>query len=170
LIFVSIGTSEPFDRLLTALGDVARREPVLVQRGRSSIELPGAEIVDFMSFDTFIDSVRRARVVVTHAGVGSVLAVVSTGKRPVVVPRMRAFGEAVDDHQLPFARRLHDKGLVVLVEDLSQLKDAIDAIPTGGEPATLVPRQSSGALVEDLRKFLDEEIGRPTAAPLAGAL
>ena len=54
-------------------------------------------------FDELVEHVRRARVVVSHAGVGSVLTALANGKRPVVVPRLHRFGEAVDDHQLPFA-------------------------------------------------------------------
>jgi UDP-N-acetylglucosamine transferase subunit ALG13 len=160
MIFVTIGTSETFDRLLKAVDGSVNGEPMLVQRGVSLIAPEGASVVDFMNFEDFIDALRRARVIVMHAGVGSVLAAISVGKRPVVVPRLRRFGEAVDDHQLPFARRLHDAGLVLLVEDLSQLKDAIapmhdlDGKPKGSP--------NGGSLAADLRAFLHEEIGPPT--------
>ena len=49
---------------------------------------------------TSAELVREARIVVTHAGVGSILLALTNGKRPFVVPRLRAFGETVDDHQL----------------------------------------------------------------------
>ena len=72
-----------------------------------------------------VESVTRARVVVTHAGVGSVLVALGAGKRPVVVPRRGRFGEAVDDHQVDFARRFEQAGLVTLVEDADGLEDAL---------------------------------------------
>ena len=50
--------------------------------------------------------IRDARVVVTHAGVGSAMVSLANGKRPVVVPRRKSFAEAVDDHQLQLGRRL----------------------------------------------------------------
>jgi exopolysaccharide biosynthesis glucuronosyltransferase PssE len=165
MIFVTIGSSEPFDRLLRALEGSVNGEALLVQRGSSQIAPRHASVVDFMTFDDFIDAVRRARVTVTHAGVGSVLAVISLGKRPVVVPRLRRFGEAVDDHQLPFARRLHEAGLVVLVEDLSQLKEAIAPRPEMNErPERLA---NADPLAADLRSYLRDEIGPPSRTTAA---
>jgi UDP-N-acetylglucosamine transferase subunit ALG13 len=69
--------------------------------------------------------IREARVVVTHAGIGSVAAALDHGRRPVVVPRLRRFGEAVDDHQVFFARRLQAAGLVTVVEDLERLPEVL---------------------------------------------
>jgi UDP-N-acetylglucosamine transferase subunit ALG13 len=43
----------------------------------------------------------------------------------VVAARLVSYREAVDDHQLPVARRLEEAGLVTLVEDLSQLDEAV---------------------------------------------
>ena len=65
--------------------------------------------------------------VVCHAGVGSIMLARRCGKRPIVVPRRLHLGEAVDDHQLPIARRLHANGVVTLVEDVDRLPEAIDA-------------------------------------------
>jgi UDP-N-acetylglucosamine transferase subunit ALG13 len=161
MIFVTIGTSEPFDRLLSAVEGSVNGEPMLVQRGVSQIAPSGASVVDFMGFDEFMEAVRQARVVVTHAGVGTVLVAISAGKRPVVVPRLRRFREAVDDHQLPFARRLHEAGLVVLVEDLSRLKDALAPLPASD--GTLDRSPTACSLVADLRSFLHGEIGAPSA-------
>ena len=160
MIFVTVGTSEPFDRLLHAFEGAVSNEPVLVQRGASYACPQGATAVDFLPFDDFIGHLRRARVVVMHAGAGSVLAAISVGKRPIVVPRLRCFGEAVDDHQLAFARRMHETGRVVHVDDLSRLSEAI------ASPASVVSelpgseRQSpaAGALARDIRAFLRAEI------------
>ena len=49
------------------------------------------------------------------------------GRRPIVVPRLHRHGEAVDDHQVHFARRLEAAGLATVVEDLDQLPRLIGA-------------------------------------------
>ena len=112
-------------------------EELVVQHGHSSaVERSGAELVDFLSFERMGELVRRARAVVTHAGVGSVLVSLANGKRPVVVPRLKVFGEAVDDHQLQLGRRFAAAGLVTLVEDPSGLAAALEARPgAGADPA-----------------------------------
>ena len=44
----------------------------------------------------------------------------------MVVPRLRRFGEAVDDHQLLLGRRLHEAELVDLVEDPADLPAVVE--------------------------------------------
>lgn len=157
MILVTIGTSEPFDRLLRALGSMGLEEELVVQHGVSSLRVPRARCIDFVPFEELVSLIRSARVVVMHAGAGSVIAALATGKRPVVVPRRRAFGEAVDDHQVPFARRLHDAGLVVLVED----PDDLGAALANGISVTPVEEAVTSELTEDLRAYLADVVGRP---------
>lgn len=159
MIFVTVGTNEaPFLRLLTALaqlGDLGQE--LVVQTAGAGVELPNARCVEFLPYDEIVSSMREATIVVTHAGVGSVLTALSVGKRPVVVPRLRRFGEAVDDHQVEFARQLGSTGLVRVVEDLAELRDALE--PTEAvEPITLGPSPALvAALRADLATVLDSE-------------
>ena len=51
----------------------------------------------------------------------------ANGKCPVVVPRLKSFGEAVDDHQLQLGRRFAAAGLVTLVEAPDGLAAALAA-------------------------------------------
>jgi exopolysaccharide biosynthesis glucuronosyltransferase PssE len=154
VIFVSMGTSDPFDRLLHAADRLPRSEELVVQCGKSNFRPADATCLDFLSFERVLELMREARVVVTHAGVGSIMAARAVGKRPVVVPRLRRFGEAVDDHQVMLGRRLQEAGLVTLVEDAAELRAAV-AEEQGFEPAA-----SGGALVKELRGYLAAAVAR----------
>ncbi len=126
MIVVVVGsTSIPFDRLLRGVDTLGGDEPILVQRGPSTVEPAVGACVDFMPFEELVENIRKARVVITHAGVGTILVSLMSGKRPLVVPRLHRFAEAVDDHQLELGRRLAQEGLVTLVEDASQLGAAV---------------------------------------------
>lgn len=161
MIFVTVGTNEaPFDRLLRAVAGLPPAEELLVQHGSSSIRPLHATCVDFLPFDAVVESVRRARAVVTHAGVGSVLVALGTGKRPIVVPRLRRFGEAVDDHQLDFARRFEQAGLVTLVEEPDGLEDALSQVAVQALPGPIGPTSLAG----DLRRYVEEMLRRPVTA------
>jgi UDP-N-acetylglucosamine transferase subunit ALG13 len=161
MIFVTVGTNEaPFDRLLAALAELGPGPDLLVQTGASAIRPPGARCVEFLPYDEVVEAMRDADVVVTHAGVGSVLTALSVGKRPVVVPRLRRFGEAVDDHQLELARQLAGSGLVRVVEDPAAIGTALEPVDVG-ERIELGP---SHRLVSELRAYLAEAIGPPDAA------
>jgi UDP-N-acetylglucosamine transferase subunit ALG13 len=79
------------------------------------------------------------------------------GKRPIVVPRLSRYGETSDDHQLAFARRLAEAGLVTLVEEPERLPEALAA----ANGASAGAFDGSGGLVRELREYL-------TAAVAAG--
>jgi UDP-N-acetylglucosamine transferase subunit ALG13 len=67
-------------------------------------------------------------VVITHAGVGSVLSALQAGKRPVVAPRRKQFKEHVDDHQAELATELDRRELVICADaDELQWADIVRA-------------------------------------------
>jgi UDP-N-acetylglucosamine transferase subunit ALG13 len=150
MIFVTVGTSDPFDRLLQAVDELGGDESLVVQCGASKVRPARATCVDFLPFEGVLEYVRLARTVVAHAGVGTIMAALAGGKRPVVVPRLRSFGEAVDDHQLALARRLARAGLVRLVEDPARLAEAVVADAEPIRPHL----ESGGGLAEELRRYL----------------
>lgn len=140
MIFVTVGTNEArFDRLLAALDALPGGEELVVQHGPSPLRPAGAACVDFLPFGGLVEHVRRARVVITHAGVGSIMVCLANERRPLVMPRLRAQGEAVDDHQVGLAERLERAGLVRMISDGAGLALAAAEDGASGErrpPAT----------------------------------
>ena len=157
MIFVTVGTNEArFERLLRAVAALPTDESFVIQHGHSpAIRRPNCELVDFLPFEAMVETMRRARVIVTHAGVGSVMVALSNGKRPVVVPRRKALGEAVDDHQLELGRRFAQAGFVTLAETETDLADAV-----GLEDWTATLPNGTSALADELRDFLESVIAR----------
>lgn len=154
MILVTVGTSDqPFDRLLDSVAPLSEREEVIVQHGASAVRPPGADCVAFLRYDDLLDRMRQARAIVTHAGVGSIMAARLVGKRPFVVPRLRDLGEAVDDHQLELATKLDEAGLVRLVSDPAALSSALSE----AAPAVNGSRHDA-ALVDELREYLLQRI------------
>jgi UDP-N-acetylglucosamine transferase subunit ALG13 len=155
MIFVTVGSSwTPFDRLLAGLDRVPIDEPMIVQHGPSTIRPAGALCVDFLPYDRLVEHVAAARAVVTHAGVGSVVVALLAAKVPIVVPRLRRFVEAVDDHQVAFARLLASRGLVRLVEDTAGLPAAV--AKAGSQASVEV---GGLRLVQELHDYLAAAIG-----------
>jgi UDP-N-acetylglucosamine transferase subunit ALG13 len=150
MIFITVGTSDlPFDRLLRGIDHFSGGETVVVQHGPSEVRPAHATCVDFMVFEDLIETIRKARVVITHAGVGSVMATLSAGKRPIVVPRRRCFGEAVDDHQLELGRKLQTSALATLIEDPDDLRRAL-----GPQKVVNPPLREETTLAAELRAYL----------------
>ena len=81
MILVTIGTNEqPFDRLVRAAAALDLPEPLVVQHGSSRVPHGRGEWVDFISFEELSSRMRQARVVVCHAGVGSIMLARRCGK------------------------------------------------------------------------------------------
>lgn len=68
----------------------------------------------------------EADLVITHAGVGSILMVLRTGSCPVVIPRSARLGEHIDDHQMQLAEVLEARDLVVVVRPGDDVGAAIE--------------------------------------------
>jgi UDP-N-acetylglucosamine transferase subunit ALG13 len=164
MIFVSVGTHEaPFDRMLEAVYGLELDEDLVVQYGPSALRSEKAKEVAYLPFDETVDHIRRARAVVMHAGVGSVMVSLANGKKPIVMARLHELGEHVDDHQLELARRLSSAGLVTLVENAAMLREAL-AVPD----ADIGRMEGVPWLGDDLREFVGERLGlRAVRAPLS---
>ncbi|MGX6508889.1 glycosyltransferase [Rhodococcus sp. SJ-2] len=113
-IFVTLGTIHPyrFDRLIDAvLGTGLADERTIWQVGSTErSDLPG-EVHSQMESSEFDTAARTADLVVTHAGVGTILKLLDMGIYPVVVPRRKSYREHVDDHQLQIASVVSKQGI-----------------------------------------------------------
>lgn len=123
-LFVTLGTIKPyrFDALVDTVLESGYAGPDTIwQLGSTDRHgLPG-EVFTHMDAAAFTEAARAANVVVTHAGVGTVMQLLEMGKSPVVVPREKNRGEHVDDHQFQISELLIEQNLAVVarVQDLS---------------------------------------------------
>jgi UDP-N-acetylglucosamine transferase subunit ALG13 len=155
MILVTIGTNEqPFDRLVVAAAALEVDEPVIVQYGSCRAVEPREGWLEYVPFDELSELARQARVVVCHAGVGSILMARRAGKLPVVMPRRHSLGEAVDDHQVELSRRLAASGMVTLVENEADLAGAVRGASGVGGETKVKGLPGAAALAADLRSHL----------------
>ena len=154
MIFVTVGThQQPFDRLISAL-DALPGVELLVQHGPAAPPRGVARAVPFMSFPEMLAAFQQADAVVTHAGVGSILCATNAGHRPIVVPRLKRYGEHVDDHQVQLIRELEGVGHVSVVWDVEELPAAVAEAPPRRPPV----ERSPGPLHEAVRAALHPRV------------
>lgn len=108
-----LGTERyPFAR---ALRQVAAALPagveVLRQTGHTPVADEDGPCRQWVPGDELAEAVARADLIITHAGVGSVLSALRAGRHPIILPRCASLGEHVDDHQRELADLLADRGL-----------------------------------------------------------
>lgn len=133
MIFVTLGTMYlDFPRLVDAMDEIARDsgEDVVIQTGMAQRNPQYARHFAFAPREEIHELIRQSRVVVTHAGIGSVIDVLRAGRPLVVVPRLKRYGEHNNDHQLDLAEAIVRRGWGRMVTDIRELPDACRQPPS----------------------------------------
>lgn len=128
-VVVTLGTMRTYGfrralkNLVPVLNEVVALDAeILWQVGATDSRGFGIAARDRIPVEELQAAVADADLVVAHAGIGSALTALDHGKCPLLLPRRKAHGEHVDDHQEMIARRLAARGLAVAAE-----ADEVDA-------------------------------------------
>lgn len=118
---VAVGTHrQGFNRLLeqvdSAVGTGLLPEPVIAQGGVSDYRPRNYELRTYLQPDEMEAAIRDAQYVVCHGGSGIITAALRTGHRPLVMPRLHANREHVDDHQVTMLDELVRMGLAASIQ------------------------------------------------------
>lgn len=131
-IFVTIGTQRfQFDRLLKKIDELIeekylKSEDLLVQCVYSEYKPKHYETF-YMKPQRDIEKIMKdSDLIITHSGTGSIITALSLSKKVIVVPRLKKYGEHVDDHQIELAEVFKEKANIIVVTDMDKLKDAIE--------------------------------------------
>ncbi|MHC4572974.1 MAG: glycosyltransferase [Planctomycetota bacterium] len=159
MIFLTVGTwYRGFDRLVKAVDELAGigvlTEEVIAQTGYGSYRADYLTTIGFCSPDDFANLVSSARLVVSHAGMGTVIQALKQCKPLIVVPRCRSLGEVGNNHQFATARQLEAEGKVLVAYDVSQLPARLK------EADAFTPSQSNGSekILQTVQGFILEEV------------
>lgn len=131
MIFVTVGTHEQqFNRLIKEVDQLKKNgqieDEVFIQKGYSDYEPKYCQWTNFVNFHEMTKYIEEARIVITHGGPASFLAVLEKHKSPIVVPRKYEMGEHVNNHQFDFAKRIQEHGYgIYLIDDIKELTETI---------------------------------------------
>jgi UDP-N-acetylglucosamine transferase subunit ALG13 len=160
VIFATVGSQEPFDRLIRAVDEWARlraRSDIFAQIGGSNLRPKHIEFTKFLKPSEFNRVMRSAKVIVAHAGMGSIISALELGKPIVVMPRHGALRETRNDHQVATAKRFGAQGRVVVAQDEHDFLGKLDHALTLGESDRIDP-EASPRLIATIRAFLDDDL------------
>ena len=160
MIFVTVGTQLPFDRMIRIIDEWAesqRRTDILAQIGPSNNPPSRIEWVRHLPPREFRSKFRESEMVIAHAGMGSILTAMELGKPLIIMPRRADLGEHRNDHQIATARRfLEIENITVTFTD-EELRDSLHRL-TRVMSAQRISRYASGQLVATVRKFIQESL------------
>lgn len=167
MIFVTVGNgSQRFGRLLQTVERLAAQGliagDVLVQAGNNPDFRPvHCKAVDFVPLAEFERLLNEARVIISHAGAGTLIHVFKAGRIPVVMPRKRNYGEVVDDHQMEIVEVLAAEGRLIPAYEPEDLAAAIAKAERRG---TQAPPPAPVRMIELVSQAIEELLTHSWAA------
>ncbi|MCH7961053.1 MAG: hypothetical protein IIC49_01830 [Planctomycetes bacterium] len=159
MIFVTVGAQMPFDRMVRCVDEWATkqgRRDVVAQIGPTRWRPRSIEWTEFLSPTQFLEHVKRANVIIAHAGMGSILTALQFGKPIVIMPRRGDLAETRNDHQLATAARFEGKPGVFVAQDETELSGMLDRLDSlvAGEP---ISEYASPELLNAIKAFIHDQ-------------
>ena len=158
MIFVTVGTQLPFDRLVNLVDDWSSKNAqveVIAQIGpskRAYRHLSAARM--FFAPNEYSALFSKADIVISHAGMGTILNALRIDKPLIVMARRHELGEHRNDHQRATVRALNRYSSIAVVEDGTELERALSQPPTSA--SCVLPPFASHELTARIRSFLTD--------------
>jgi UDP-N-acetylglucosamine transferase subunit ALG13 len=156
MIFVTVGTDLPFDRMVRIIDEWAAqngRSDVFAQIGKTDYKPSHIGSSNFLEPPQFAERFQSADIIISHAGMGTILSALRYEKPILVMPRRASLGEHRNEHQLATAQHLTKMGKINVALDDAELRQKLDRL------AELKPREkiqafASPELFSALREFI----------------
>jgi UDP-N-acetylglucosamine transferase subunit ALG13 len=165
VIFVTVGTQLPFERLVAAVdrwaASISPGPDVLAQVGGGHDDYANLRCVRTLDGHRYSEAIANSRLMIAHAGTGSILTALDRGVPVILMPRDHRRGEHRDDHQYQTARQLEKMGLLTVAWDESELPELIEKALRG--PGRRPRAQARGAeLIGFVRNYILGVLGSPS--------
>jgi Uncharacterized conserved protein len=154
MIFVTIGTQFPFDRLIEMLDRIAPEldEEIYAQVLKGKYKPKHIKTLDFIEPDEFEEVFVQARLVVAHAGMGTILSSLRRSKPLIIFPRIAALGEHRNEHQNATALMIKENNYAYVATDEKELRELLHK---DLRPLKHIGEFASESLVNSLKDFID---------------
>ncbi len=166
MIFVTVGTQLPFDRLIQAVDEWAgdqRETNVFAQTGAGTYQPSHISSSEFLGVSDFNSRVENADLLISHAGMGSIITAMENSKPIVLIPRLAKFGEHRNDHQLATVSKFRKLSNVFVAENETELPNVIKQALASQVSYVQDELASRRALISSISSF----IGAPEPIPAA---
>ena len=156
MIFLTVGTQFPFDRLVRTVDDLVAggviQEEVFGQIGVDAYQPRSFQAVALLDKKAFDDCVHKASALISHAGTGTITMALDMGKPLLAMPRLKRYREVVNDHQVAIARKFEQLGHLLAAYTPDELAAKVTQL-SGFKPKPRTVQQE--AVVRRIAEFLE---------------
>ena len=160
MIFVTVGSQLPFDRLIMAIDEWAGlniETKVVVQTGKSNFVSKYCQMINYIEPSEWGQLVNDADLIIGHAGMGTILNCIEYKKPLVIMPREFKLGEIRNDHQIATVSYFEGVSGIYIAKDKRSLFNAINSIFKGKYSDVSLGTKNLELLINELRDFASKE-------------
>lgn len=165
MIFLTLGTQLPFDRLVEAMDKWCACNPHCKVFGQIATSdtanyLPkNFEWQDFVEPDEFGSLYETADLIVAHAGMGSIISALTKAKPILIMPRIAKFNEHRNDHQLATASRFKGRDGIWVAQDEKEFSETLSELVRLKEKAAMASASefAEPCLIAAIRDFIHQD-------------
>lgn len=163
MIFVTVGSLDPFDRLIKAvdqwIAETSSKEKVFAQIGTGSYAPANCEAVRFLTPGRYREIFQESRLIVSHAGMGTIITALELLKPIIIMPKRADLGEQRNDHQLATVRHFRRSQQIIVAETDEDLPKVLNQALSSTfadkhNPLNTTRYQPDPSLIQFIREFV----------------
>lgn len=159
MIFVTVGSQLPFDRLIIAVDEWAKNSdsavPVFAQIGISTYKPQHIDYCQTMTPDEYQGYLEKADLIISHAGMGTIISALELGKTLLLMPRLASHSEHRNDHQLATLKHFSHFANIVSVKDETELAATLNKQLLEKKFYSNLETEVSPALINAIKEFIN---------------
>ena len=133
MILVLLGTQDkPFTRLIETIDNLIVKklikEEVIAQLGFTKYKSKNIKGFDLIPSDELNKLIKKADLIITHGGVGSILSAVQMNKKVIAVPRLALYKEHTNDHQIQIVDEFAKTGYNLKADNPSDIEQDLKKV------------------------------------------
>ena len=134
MIFLTVGTQSRFDRLVKSvdelIGNNGFDEELFAHIGYSTYKPRNFKAVTYIDKQLFDKYIHDASCIISHAGIQVISMVLQNHKPLLVMPRLKKYGELINDHQVKIAQRFEKLGQILVAYHERDLPKKVNQLKT----------------------------------------
>ena len=98
---------------------------MLILAGCTKYESDNMEMFDLIPANEFDEYIKKADLIITHGGAGSILTGVKNNKKIIAAARLAKYKEHTNDHQRQIIKEFSEQGYILELKDFTLLGHCI---------------------------------------------
>ena len=159
MIFVTVGTQLPFERLIKSVDELAAEHSEIqfeAQVGETKYAPKHMLSMKGLTPQQYQEKFNSADLVVSHVGMGTIISGLMSGKPMILMPRLARLGEHRNDHQLATAKKFDRFELIDIVNDENELRQVLAKRLQSTKDCAPQPLTVSPDLLAELSRFTEK--------------